>query len=45
MPSALELCGDFIVTSGHPELSAYVSYTYGDETVEQKFGRDNSPVS
>ncbi|KAI1390513.1 uncharacterized protein F4822DRAFT_441886 [Hypoxylon trugodes] len=35
---ALELRGDIVATSGYPELSAYVSYAWGDETLKQKFG-------
>ncbi|RWA14898.1 hypothetical protein EKO27_g140 [Xylaria grammica] len=40
---AKELRADFVATSGYPELSVYVSYAYGDETLEQKFGRDKLP--
>ncbi|KAI0972366.1 FAD-binding domain-containing protein [Xylaria arbuscula] len=40
---AKELRADLVATSGYPELSAYVSYAYGDETLEQKFGRDKLP--
>ncbi|KAI0409686.1 FAD-binding domain-containing protein [Xylaria palmicola] len=40
---AKELRADLVASSGYPELSAYVSYTYGDETLEQKFGRDKLP--
>ncbi|KAI1275691.1 FAD-binding domain-containing protein [Xylaria sp. FL0933] len=37
---AKELRADLVDTSGYSELSAYVSYAFGDETLEQKFGRD-----
>ncbi|KAI0802112.1 FAD-binding domain-containing protein [Xylaria sp. FL0064] len=37
---AKELRADLVDTSGYSELSAYVSYAYGDETLDQKFGRD-----
>ncbi len=40
---ALALRDDFVATSGYSELSAYVSYAWGDETDEQKFGRDHLP--
>ncbi|KAI3322460.1 FAD-binding domain-containing protein [Xylariaceae sp. AK1471] len=40
---AKELRADLVATPGYPELSAYVSYAYGDETLEQKFGRDKLP--
>ena len=34
---------DLVATSGYPELSAYVSYAWGDETPEQMYGRDKLP--
>lgn len=40
---ALELRDDLVATSGYPGLAAYVSYAWGDETAEQKFGRDKLP--
>ncbi|KAI1810883.1 FAD-binding domain-containing protein [Poronia punctata] len=40
---AVELRDDIVATSGYPDLSAYVSYAYGDETPEQKFGKDKLP--
>lgn len=40
---ARELRADFVATSGYPELSAYVSYAWGDETAEQIYGRDKLP--
>ncbi|KAI1752889.1 FAD-binding domain-containing protein [Xylaria castorea] len=38
-----EIRADLAATSGYPDLSVYVSYAYGDETLEQKFGRDKLP--
>ncbi|KAI0437928.1 FAD-binding domain-containing protein [Xylaria telfairii] len=38
-----EIRADIAATSGYPDLSVYVSYAYGDETLEQKFGRDKLP--
>ena len=38
-----EVRGDFVATSGYPELSAYVNYAWGDETPEQIYGREKLP--
>lgn len=40
---AKELRADFVATSGYPELSAYLSYAYKNETAAQNFGRDKLP--
>ncbi|KAI1120067.1 FAD-binding domain-containing protein [Nemania abortiva] len=40
---AKELRADLFATSGYPDLSVYVSYAYGDETPEQKFGQHKLP--
>lgn len=40
---ARQLRADFLATSGYPELSAYVSYAWGDETPEQIYRRDKLP--
>lgn len=38
-----ELLRDFVATSGYPDVSVYVNYASGNETVEQKFGKDKLP--
>lgn len=38
-----ELRRDFTETSGYPDLSVYVNYANGDETVEQVYGKANLP--
>ncbi|CAJ2512897.1 Uu.00g010160.m01.CDS01 [Anthostomella pinea] len=35
-----ELRSDFVDTSGYPDLSVYVNYAHGDETVEQIYGAE-----
>ncbi|CAJ2507153.1 Uu.00g083390.m01.CDS01 [Anthostomella pinea] len=40
---ARQLRADFVATSGYPELSVYVCYAWGDETLEQIYGRDKLP--
>ncbi|KAI0160701.1 FAD-binding domain-containing protein [Xylariaceae sp. FL1272] len=40
---AEEIRADLLATSGYPDLSAYVSYAFGDETLEQKYGQDKLP--
>ncbi|KAI1169934.1 FAD-binding domain-containing protein [Nemania sp. FL0916] len=35
-----EIRAELAATSGYSDLSVYVSYAYGDETLEQKYGRD-----
>ncbi|RYP20632.1 hypothetical protein DL765_002703 [Monosporascus sp. GIB2] len=40
---ARELRRDFAATSGYPDLSVYVSYAHGDETVQQIYGKDKLP--
>ncbi|RDW79379.1 hypothetical protein BP6252_04017 [Coleophoma cylindrospora] len=40
---ALELRDDFTATSGYPELTVYINYAHGDETLEQKYGADKLP--
>lgn len=37
-----EIRAELAATSGYPDMSVYVSYAYGDETLQQKFG-DNLP--
>lgn len=38
-----ELRQDFFETSGYPEISVYVNYANGDETVEQIYSQANLP--
>ncbi|OTB09812.1 hypothetical protein K445DRAFT_323594 [Daldinia sp. EC12] len=38
-----ELRQDFFRTSGYDDLSVYVSYAHGDETLEQIYGKDKLP--
>ncbi|CAH0054697.1 unnamed protein product, partial [Clonostachys solani] len=38
-----ELLRDFVATSGYPDVSVYVNYASGNETLEQKFGKDKLP--
>ena len=38
-----ELRNSWAATSGYPELSVYVNYAHGDETLEQRYGRDKLP--
>ncbi|KAI1103537.1 FAD-binding domain-containing protein [Jackrogersella minutella] len=40
---AREVRADLAATSGYSDLTTYVSYAYGDESLEQKFGRDKLP--
>lgn len=40
---ARELRDQFTATSGYPELSVYVSYSFGDETLEQVYGKRKLP--
>lgn len=40
---AREIRADLAATSGYSGLTTYVSYAYGDESLEQKFGRDKLP--
>ncbi|CAJ2509325.1 Uu.00g143510.m01.CDS01 [Anthostomella pinea] len=40
---AKKLRADLVATSGYTDLSVYVSYAHGDETAEQKFGREKLP--
>ncbi|KAF3055119.1 hypothetical protein GL218_07727 [Daldinia childiae] len=40
---ARELRRDFSKTSGFDDLSVYVSYAHGDETVEQIYGKEKLP--
>ncbi|KAI0882108.1 FAD-binding domain-containing protein [Annulohypoxylon maeteangense] len=40
---ARELRLDIVATSGYPDLSVYVNYAYGDETLEQIYGKDKLP--
>ncbi|KAJ3580058.1 hypothetical protein NPX13_g507 [Xylaria arbuscula] len=40
---AKELRTDLAATSGYPGLSAYVSYAFGDETLEEMYGQDKLP--
>ncbi|KAI1365579.1 FAD-binding domain-containing protein [Xylaria arbuscula] len=40
---AKELRADLAATSGYPGLSAYVSYAFGDETLEEMYGQDKLP--
>ncbi|KAF7863837.1 hypothetical protein EAF04_006802 [Stromatinia cepivora] len=40
---ALELRKDFAATSGYPDLSVYVNYAHGDETLEQIYGAAKLP--
>ncbi|QSZ36199.1 hypothetical protein DSL72_007325 [Monilinia vaccinii-corymbosi] len=39
----LELRRDFAATSGYPDLSVYVNYAHGDETIEQIYGARKLP--
>lgn len=38
-----ELRSDFAQTSGYADLSVYISYARGDETLEQIYGVDKLP--
>lgn len=38
-----ELRSEFAATSGYPDLSVYVSYAWGDETLEQIYGKEKLP--
>ncbi|KAI1123020.1 Glucooligosaccharide oxidase [Nemania abortiva] len=38
-----ELRNDFVSTSGYPNLSVYVNYGHGDESVEQVYGASKLP--
>ncbi|XXG99711.1 acyl-CoA thioesterase [Hypoxylon texense] len=38
-----ELRDDFVTTSGYPDLSVYINYAYGDEEIEQIYGKDKLP--
>ncbi|KAI1499777.1 hypothetical protein F5X99DRAFT_410694 [Biscogniauxia marginata] len=38
-----ELRDDFATTSGFPDLSVYVNYAHGDETIEQIYGEHKLP--
>lgn len=40
---AREVRQDLAAESGYPDLSVYVSYAHGDETVEQVYGKDKLP--
>ncbi|KAI1459593.1 FAD-binding domain-containing protein [Annulohypoxylon moriforme] len=40
---ARELRQDIVTTSGYPDLSVYVNYAHGDETLEQIYGKDKLP--
>ncbi|OTA99601.1 hypothetical protein M426DRAFT_254280 [Hypoxylon sp. CI-4A] len=40
---ARELRQEFVATSGYPDLSVYVSYAWGDETLEQIYGKKKLP--
>ncbi|KAK7755871.1 hypothetical protein SLS62_002158 [Diatrype stigma] len=40
---AREMRQDFAAESGYPDLSVYVSYAHGDETLEQIYGKDKLP--
>ncbi len=39
----LEIREDFVPYTGYPELSVFVNYARGDETLEQIYGRDKLP--
>lgn len=38
-----DLRNDFVATSGYDDVSVYVNYAKGDETVEQKYGKNKLP--
>ncbi|KAI0143689.1 hypothetical protein GGR57DRAFT_518168 [Xylariaceae sp. FL1272] len=38
-----EIRGDFVATSGYPELAVYVNYAHGDESLEQIYGAKKLP--
>ncbi|KAI5918786.1 hypothetical protein F4810DRAFT_690548 [Camillea tinctor] len=40
---AHEIRHDFQATSGYPDLSVYINYAYGDESLEQKYGAEKLP--
>ncbi|OTA97950.1 hypothetical protein M434DRAFT_391560 [Hypoxylon sp. CO27-5] len=40
---ARELRQDIVATSGYPELTVYVNYAHGDETLEQIYGKSKLP--
>ncbi|KAI1142783.1 FAD-binding domain-containing protein [Hypoxylon sp. FL0543] len=40
---ARELRQDIAATSGYPELTVYVNYAHGDETLEQIYGKSKLP--
>jgi Berberine and berberine like len=40
---ALELRDSWASTSGYPEFSVYINYARGDETLEQRYGRNKLP--
>lgn len=38
-----EIRSDMVATSGYDDLTVYANYAYGDETLEQIFGKDKLP--
>ena len=38
-----ELRASWAATSGYPDLSVYVNYAHGDETLPQRYGRAKLP--
>ncbi|KAI1817111.1 hypothetical protein GGS20DRAFT_99458 [Poronia punctata] len=38
-----ELRGDFVATSGYPDLAVYVNYVHGDESLAQVYGKAQLP--
>ena len=38
-----ELRDNWALTSGYPELTVYINYAHGDETLEQRYGSEKLP--
>ena len=38
-----EIRSDMVATSGYDDLTVYVNYAYGDETLEQIYGKEKLP--
>lgn len=40
---ARELRSDLVATSGYDDLTVYINYAHGDETLEQRYGANKLP--